>query len=84
MTTDKNKAALDAFEDFISSVEHCGWDEEINKVRQALLNGVEHVAYWDFENEMEDVTNRDNGKIVSAFLMKRFPHGVIIKDTKGE
>lgn len=35
MTTE-NKTALDAFEDFISSVEHWGWDEEINQIRQAL------------------------------------------------
>lgn len=43
------------------------------------------ITYWDFESEMEDITNRDNGKIVSDFIMRRFPNGLIITaDDEGD
>lgn len=59
------------------------WDaaEQEIKIIRAATSKVEEVTYWDFENEMEDVTNRDNGKIVSEFLMTRFPNGLrIVKE----
>lgn len=57
------------------------YQSHVTLIEAAKKAQPEVITYWDFEDEMEDVTNRDNGKVVSAFLMRRFPNGLrIVKE----